>query len=251
MEITLKANQIFPFKQMPEASHNIYLFHHLGGSASSYSKIAALFPSQFQVYFVELNGRGKNINNPFHNDFRDAINSLQEELLKQNNDRPYSFIAHSMGTLIAYELTLTLNSNSYFLPLSIFFSSVISVRNDQNLSTKSNEVILDWLRNFSELPKELESNHEALKFYLDVIRADLRLLESYKPKAELSYSHIPTFLSYGEGDQKYNRPSLEQIKNMVNVQEIKTFPGDHFYLLKDARSYVDWVLKHIPTSIKK
>jgi len=109
-------------KPNPNATMRLFCFPYAGGGASVYRLWQDQLPSQIEVCAIQLPGRENRINEkPFL-----RIQSLAKELtrvIQPYLDRPFSFFGHSMGSLIAYELTQQINQKYARLPQHLMVSA--------------------------------------------------------------------------------------------------------------------------------
>src|SRR5262249_55495669 len=80
---------------------------------------ADFLPPTIQVISVELPGRGPRLREPFFLSLPVLVNEL-EEVIFPLLDKPFVFFGHSMGALIAFELTRVLRRRHGLEPQSLF-----------------------------------------------------------------------------------------------------------------------------------
>src|SRR5262245_32711610 len=103
----------------PRARLRLFCFPSAGGGASAYAPWAELLPAGVELCRVQLPGRESRFVEP-------AAGSLDELLprvhaaLRPFFDVPFSLFGHSMGALLAFELTLRLRAAGERLPASLY-----------------------------------------------------------------------------------------------------------------------------------
>lgn len=89
----------------------LFFLPHAGGSARSYCSWKRYLPKDWNVVPLEPRGRGSCSNE----DFCGTIQECAAELIEKYGDRfeqPYIIFGHSMGTMLATELTKQISEKS-------------------------------------------------------------------------------------------------------------------------------------------
>jgi medium-chain acyl-[acyl-carrier-protein] hydrolase len=153
-------------------------------------------------------------------------------------DDPYCLFGHSLGGTIAFELVRELRRRNKPLPLELYVSSSqpphIS-RDEPPLHELPRE---DFLREvalrYNGVPAELKQHPELLDIFLPILRADLKLLETFRYREEAALQ-IPLTALAGDSDNLMPQDLLERWREQtVQKFNARLFPGAHFYL-KDSR----------------
>jgi medium-chain acyl-[acyl-carrier-protein] hydrolase len=198
----------------------IVLFHHAGGSASSY-QLNDVFPDEIEVCSVQLPGRENRFAEPFLTSVDDVVDELTP-VIEANADLPYVYFGHNMGALIAFCLARRLP------PWHLFVSShraphlpaaepLHDLPEDEFAArlTALNPVLLD---------------PDLRDVYLPILRADLTLCETYdhQPAPALP---CPITAFGGREDELVDAAELHGWGyHTSNIFEVRLFPGEHFYL---------------------
>jgi medium-chain acyl-[acyl-carrier-protein] hydrolase len=110
------------FQQAPankQVDLKMFCFPHAGGSALIFRQWAELLPPTVQVISVELPGRGSRLREPSFLSLPALVNELEEVILPLL-DKPFVFFGHSMGAVIAFELTRALRRRHGLVPQALF-----------------------------------------------------------------------------------------------------------------------------------
>ena len=86
------------------AKKRLFCFPFAGGGATAYRKWAGSLGPHIEVCAIQLPGRESRLLDPALDDV-DALVAALLEHLPSYFDRPYAFYGHSMGALLAFELT--------------------------------------------------------------------------------------------------------------------------------------------------
>ncbi|MEQ1879232.1 MAG: alpha/beta fold hydrolase, partial [Bdellovibrionia bacterium] len=207
----------------------LLLFHHAGGSAAAYHKWHRTLPEWVELVLVELPGRGRRFQEAPLTDFDETVRDLSGQI-QLDVRAPYAFAGHSMGALLAFELAHEV-PDVLGLALSAFLPPVTeNVAARAQLSKLGNEELVKRIAKFAPIPPELARETEFLKMYMEIIRADLALIESYRPKSRAPLE-TPTQIFGGQSDAAVSPDKLEEWRVLTRVEgPVRVFPGDHFYI---------------------
>ena len=102
----------------------LFCVPYAGGSALVYKPWIADFQRQgIELIPLEMKGRGSRITESFYADFEEAKEDLLQMIYQylEESDHPFAFLGHSMGSLLAYELALSVSEKG-FIPSHLFLS---------------------------------------------------------------------------------------------------------------------------------
>lgn len=109
----------------PEAHLRLFCAHHAGGSAQYFDPWPAGLPAEFEVYGVNLPGRGLRRIEPLVHDLATIVTALADEM-EQYLDRPYALFGDSIGALVSYEVIRELQRRGAPLPVRLFASGMVA-----------------------------------------------------------------------------------------------------------------------------
>jgi medium-chain acyl-[acyl-carrier-protein] hydrolase len=87
----------------PQAPLRLFCFPYAGGNTLSYRQWSTHLLN-LEVILIQLPGRERRLSEPPFTDLNTLVETLATEILPYD-DRPFAFFGHSMGGLIAFELT--------------------------------------------------------------------------------------------------------------------------------------------------
>ncbi|MCX5134070.1 alpha/beta fold hydrolase [Streptomyces sp. NBC_00340] len=93
----------------------LFVFHHAGGSHLAYRDWPARFPAGWQVHLPDAPGRGPRDERPALHD-TDALVDHYLHTLGDTLTGPFAFFGHSLGAVVAYELTRRLVDEGHTPP---------------------------------------------------------------------------------------------------------------------------------------
>jgi medium-chain acyl-[acyl-carrier-protein] hydrolase len=223
-----------PFSN-PQAVARLFVFPHAGSGASSYHFLArACKDDPIEVNVIQYPGREMRIREAPCDDMEGMIASLDDDLRDLLAERPFAFLGHSMGALVAYELTRRLVESGGALPQHLFLSGrQAPQRPALNLpvDSMSDAAFLDAVgRRYNALPEELMSNPEILSLLLPSLRADFKLMARHEHRSGAPLDVGLTLIN-GLDDPWVDKDSVEAWQAQTSRPIVQHWlPGGHFYL---------------------
>lgn len=234
-------NSWFCTTSNPCKTSRLFCFPHAGGTAEYFHSWKSLFPDFIEVIPAQLPGRSLRFREKPFDNLTDLVKSLVENMISFL-DRPFVFFGHSMGALIAFELTKHLEKLSYPLPKHLFLSgrSAPSKTKIKTLFHQlPDEKLLNKIQELNGSPKEALFHPELLQLLLPALRADLSICETYKYTQKKPLS-IPLIIFGGKNDPLVEYESLDQWQRETTaITTIKTFPGNHFFLNQHRKTIAE------------
>jgi medium-chain acyl-[acyl-carrier-protein] hydrolase len=218
----------FKPKPNPNATLSLFVFHHAGGSASAYHKWSRHLPEWIELVVVELPGRGRRMNEPAIEDYESVCDEIKNQF-RPFKGRSCALFGHSLGGLLAFEVA------HWVKPVALGVSSMMppieeNADRREPLSHLDDANLVQRLATYAPIPNELLREAQILKFYLDVVRHDLRLLESYRVKRYPQLT-VPTMICGGNEDSGLPSTVLDGWKTLCQLQSpVQIFEGGHFYI---------------------
>jgi medium-chain acyl-[acyl-carrier-protein] hydrolase len=216
----------------PEPRPRLFCFPYAGGSATMYINMVKTLGHLVEVCPVELPGRGARLRETPIDHLPTLVAALSTGL-RPLLDRPFAFFGHSMGALLAFELTRTLRRQGGPLPGQLLVSAH---RGPQLPRTAllghglSDTEMLDNVRGLGGTPPDVLAHPELLEMILPIIRADFELVDTYHYQAEPPLP-CPILAFGGMTDALVSRTQLEGWREQTEARfSLQMFPGGHFYL---------------------
>lgn len=214
-----------------DRSRRLFCFPYAGGGASVYRGWAPKLDDEIEVCAVQLPGRESRVTEPAHRRIEDLLAGLEEAILPLL-DRPFTFFGHSMGALVAFELTRRLRRHDRALPdqllLAAFRAPQLPNPNIR-IHHLPDEVLKTVLRT-EGTPGEVLDNAELMSVLLPTLRADFELCDTYafRPEAPLP---MPMSVFGGRSDVRVGQSDLEEWRSQAGAGfDLHMFPGSHFFL---------------------
>ncbi len=215
----------------PDARLRLFCFPYAGGSATAYWEWPERILKEVEVTLVELPGRGRKIREALHTHMDSLIETLSD-VIQPYLDKPFAFFGHSMGALLAFELSHKLREVNKE-PRKLFLSGreaphVPDPRERFHLLPDAE--LMEKLKKLNGTPKEVLENKELMELMLPIIRADFAMCENYQYKPRPPFS-FPITVFGGERDENVPVSGLQEWKkHTMGAFQLHILPGDHFFI---------------------
>jgi medium-chain acyl-[acyl-carrier-protein] hydrolase len=217
----------------PPPPLRLICFTHAGGSATNFHPWVKALAPDIDVWAIELPGRGSRFGEPLLDNLQQASHLIADALSNDDLlDGPYAFFGHSMGGLIAYEVAQRLGHASN---LKHFFASgcqAPQIKTDQHPMSNFTDVqFLDTvIKRYDGIPQELLEEPKLLKILLPILRADIRMVETYEHKKGIELNCPITVMSGNEDLRATPQLLSGWEQHTQHPFEIIEFDGGHFFL---------------------
>lgn len=235
-----------PLKPRPRATTRLICFAHAGGSVTAYRDWPDLLPGSVEPYGVQLPGRADRFGDPMPADIHEIAGSVLEELLPLL-DRDVVLFGHSMGATVAYEVTRALEARGTG-PVRLFVSGSAAPhepRRRREISSYDDETFLAELTKLGGTELEILSHPTMREIVFPYIRADFRLVESYRhlPGPAL---RTPISVIVGDSDPVVTPLQAKEWQaRTTSGFSLTILPGGHFYLQPQRAAVVAEILRRL------
>jgi surfactin synthase thioesterase subunit len=221
----------------------LFCFPYAGGGAGIFRRWTPL-PPGLELCAVQLPGREDRYVEPACRTVTELLAPLTEAV-RPHLDLPYAFFGHSMGALIAFELTRELRRQGAPLPGHLF----VSARRAPHLPARKRalhalpDAEFDAeLRALDGTPAAVLADRELMALMTPVLRADFAVCETYDPVDEPALD-LPIHAYGGSEDSEATREELDGWRQHTSrFAGVRIFPGNHFYLQDQAPALVGAML---------
>ncbi|PPJ61834.1 thioesterase II family protein [Cuspidothrix issatschenkoi] len=231
------------YQSNPEANLRLFCIPYAGGGASVFRLWAQELPLNVEVCAIDLPGREKRMGEkPISN--LESLTEILVEVFLQHLDKPFAIFGHSMGALIAYELSRKLQQKN-INPVYLFVSGhsapnvpelypPIHLLPDAEFTEKLSKI-------YNAIPDTVLKDKDLMELFLPVLRADMTLVETHI-HSQSEPLDCPIFALGGLEDKEANYDSLvnwhEYTRGSFSVQ---MFPGGHFYLNENRQALLEFL----------
>jgi pyochelin biosynthetic protein PchC len=240
------------FQLQPGAAVRLVCFPHAGGSAGAFRPWDALLPPSVELIAVQYPGREDRFADPLVDDM-DQLTEYIAGALRRLVDRPYLVFGHSMGSAVAYETVQRLRRLGVDEPDWLIVSGrpapgdvtggEVHRRDDGGLCAE-----LDRL---GGTPGDVLADPDLRHAVLRYVRNDYRLIETYRPTQDPPL-RCPVAVLRGADDPEFLAAQAGGWARVTTGQlDVRTFPGDHFYLVPERRSVVATILGKLDPAVTR
>lgn len=226
-------------RSLSDPAARLFLFHHAGGSHLLYRGWAEHFPQDWELCLLEAPGRGRLQTLPLIDDCDQLVDYFHTAIAPLL-DRPFGFFGHSMGSLIAYQLTRRLRLAGGLLPdwlgVSAYGAPRVEAGADGRPHLMSDDELRGWLRNVGGSTPQLLDNDTVWRKFAPVFRNDFKLLDTWAPPRVPEPLPVPLSVFGGRRDRLIDEDHLLSWRPFTtHFRGLERYEGDHFYLMNHRR----------------
>lgn len=225
---------------------NLIFLPYAGGNSYSYNSFRQYLDGKVCMITPELPGRGSQYQQPFITDIYAMADYMFEKSAHLFRE-PFALYGHSMGGVLAYLMARKIKAAGLPAPLHFFCSGcrAPSIARINKYHDLPREAFISKLRELGGSPDEILNNEEAMEFYLPIIRADFKAIETfrYQPGEPLD---VPITVLISHGD-RISTPDAEAWQQETSCPvSILSFTGGHFFILDHTYDVCRIILRRLP-----
>lgn len=229
----------------PLISMRLFCFAYAGGGASVYRSWGELFPPWIELRPVQLPGHENRAAEPLLTNIRAMADHAAAEL-EPYFDIPYALFGHSMGALVAYELTRVNRVRGTRLPAVLMVSGHraphLPLRRQLLYNLRAPE-LRQALLAMNGTPRAVLDDPELFEFFQPVLRADFEACDCYAP-ADDEPVDVPIVAFAGVDDGTEPLADVREWRQHTRASfELRTFPGGHFFIHNQRAAVVDAIVR--------
>jgi medium-chain acyl-[acyl-carrier-protein] hydrolase len=225
----------------------LFCFPYAGGSASVFRTWSSELPAEIEVLPIQLPGRETRLREAPFTHISQLLPKLTE-VLRPYMTMPFAFFGHSLGALIAFELTRHLRREGEPGPVHLFMSGHRAPQRpnpDPPIHELPDAEFMEEVRQFNGTPEELLGNAEMMRLVLPFLRADFTIYETYVYTPEEPLDCSISALG-GLGDVEVSREDSAAWRELTRgTFSLRMFPGNHFFLNSARRQVVQAVAQDL------
>ncbi|WP_086558589.1 thioesterase II family protein [Streptomyces africanus] len=209
----------------------LFCFPYAGGGGSVFRTWSEGLPAGVELWAAQLPGRESRVTEPALRQLDPLVESLYEAVLPRL-DLPYAFFGHSMGALVAFELTRRLRRAGAPQPSRLLLAAFRAPQLPNpniRIHHMPDEVLRTVLRK-EGTPPEVLDNGELMRALLPMLRADFELCDTYRYRDEPPLP-MPVSVFGGDQDVRVSRSDLDMWRSQAGGKfRLVMLPGSHFFL---------------------
>jgi surfactin synthase thioesterase subunit len=198
-----------------------------------YHSIIAELPDTWDLILVDLPGRGSRFTEPPLRELP-ALVELVMNALDPWLDMPVALFGHSLGAILAAEVGRACERRGASVVWIGISGRVAPSLQGQTrrLSDLSNDELLAEVLPLGGTPVRVVEHPELRAHFMRVVRADIAVLESYRPEPQRAALRCPVTAFAGATDA-WAPPTTMRLwaRETSNAFQLLTFEGGHFYFL--------------------
>lgn len=215
-----------------QAKFRLFCFPYAGANAFNFRSWAKYLPKDIEFCIIQLPGRANRSKEPLLKDIRSLVQTLAPALVS-HLDLPFAFFGHSMGALMAFELTRQLRRLQAPLPIHLFISGRRAPQMPSfqpHVHSLPTPLFLEKIRRYSGTPEVILQNQELMDLLLPVLRADLQINETYTYKNDFLLD-CPISAFGGLQDPEVSVEEMTAWSHLTsNTFNLRMYDGHHFFI---------------------
>jgi medium-chain acyl-[acyl-carrier-protein] hydrolase len=210
----------------------LFCFPFAGGSAAAFLPWQGSLGPRVQLRVALLPGRGNRL---FETPLRD-LDELVAQLARSVADladRPFAVFGHSLGALVAFEVTRALRRQGSPGPSSLWVAGAEAPQTRlvrRRLHELADDELVEALREYNGTPPELLEDRDMMRLLMPGLRADFALDEcyAYRPEPPLD---LPIHVLLGDHDPHVD-PERAAGWALESTRPLRRhdYDGDHFFV---------------------
>ncbi|MFG2421481.1 thioesterase II family protein [Streptomyces sp. NPDC048448] len=216
----------------PPASVRLFCFPFAGGSASYFRPLAALLGSGIEVLAIQYPGRQDRRGEVVVDDIQRLADQVCDAVSPWL-DQPFAFFGHSMGSVVAFEVTRRLAVRHGPQPLALFASGrrAPSVHRSELTRRKNDAGRVAELRSLAGTEAAVLDDGELVQMFLPAVRGDYRAIETYRGPSANAVLDVPITVMVGDQDPRVTVAEAAAWRDHTTGDfTLQIFPGGHFCL---------------------
>lgn len=213
---------------------NLFCVPFAGGSADAiYGKWSSKLDSSIRIRPLEMAGHGRRMQEPFHPNIAAAVEDMISTMIP-SFDKPYAIYAHSMGTLIAYEIVKYIHSKGLREPEILFLSGRHPphyFKTKDHIHTYSDEEFIHYIEKIGGTQPEVLRTKELMDIFLPILRSDYFITDNYTFQEPIYRTNAEIVYLYSDNDFLIKKSCTEEWSYYTNNGfELYEFEGGHFFI---------------------
>jgi len=210
----------------------LFCFPYAGGAASVFNAWRPLMPPFISLRPFELAGRGKRVMERLSRSMDELTDDVLDGIGDELAAGPYALFGHSMGSTIAYALTLKIRDQQLPPPAHVFLSGRGAPhvpRTGKLFHALPDDEFKQNILRLGGVAEGLFDYPEMVRIFLPILRNDLRLSETYTVSGQAALREDITVL-FGK-DEDW---TPEQMTGWTHLTDrpcrMHFFNGGHFFI---------------------
>ncbi|WP_225882152.1 thioesterase II family protein [Streptomyces aureocirculatus] len=231
----------------------LFVLHHAGGSHLTFRHWPRLLPRHWQVRLLDAPGHGRLLDMAPMDDAGRLAGFLLERT-EPERQGPFAFFGHSMGAVLAYEMTRRLTARGGALPLWLGLSARGAPARAAGTPLKRSPVgdaeLRAHLKALGGTPAEVFDSPQMWARLAPLVRTDLHLVDSYTTGPAASRLPVAVSAYGGRADATVAPARLAAWQDLTHrFMGVRLFEGGHFYFQNDPAALLTRVVQDVSAAL--
>jgi surfactin synthase thioesterase subunit len=228
---------------MPTKRIQLFLLPYAGGSSASFRRLTDRLDGRIEAITVEYSGRGTRSREPLAGSFLEMLADAGEYcLVCRDSGLPYAIMGYSMGSIIAYELTVQrkLPGEQKHLFLAAEVSPKDRALELQKVKNPTDEHILERARRLGGFDERMLQNERFAQVFIRPMLSDYRNFFSYRFSGCDERCGVDATVLYSDSDTAFaDVQKWDEL--MEGTPDYYAFSGGHFFINQHYEELADIV----------
>ncbi|MGW0838148.1 thioesterase II family protein [Streptomyces prunicolor] len=165
-------------QRMANPEVRVFCFPHAGAGAAAFAPWARRLLPGAELCAVRYPGRENRIDEAPFQDLQLLVDAL-EQAVTPLADRPFLFVGHCSGSIVALELARRLGERQGRLPAALFVSSIAGPvrRSSESIHLLPREAFFERVAHYGGIDESVLGDPEIMDLFEPTLRADFRVVE--------------------------------------------------------------------------
>ena len=228
----------------PRAQRRLFCFPFAGGSAAVFAGWGEKLKPEIEVWAAQPRGRGMRFSERPHQSVPEMVEDFLQAL-RTHLDLPFAFYGHSLGGLLALELTQQLTVEGLPLPGHLFIGASappVAGLIHPRISHLSDEGFVTAVQDrYSGIPESVLKEPELMEIFLPALKADFSAYETFD-RERVMQVHCPITALAGSDDAVIVPDLMQEWRQHTKASfDLRIVPGDHFFLSTSSETVLSTV----------
>ncbi|KRV49622.1 hypothetical protein AQ490_20105 [Wenjunlia vitaminophila] len=229
----------------PDATVRVYCLPFAGGAADAYQPWADHLPDWVRLRAVQLPGRGGRAGEPAAASVAEVVSGVADAIAGEDDGLPFGLFGHSMGALLAFELTRELHRRGGAQPVLLGVSGwpapdtgLPHVPFTGRLAPLTQEQFVQVMGGMGAISPQVLADPALLDQVIPPMQADFAVIEAYEYRAGDRVT-VPVSVFSGTGDPLTPMEKLHGwAAQTTGAVRVRRYEGDHFFLFDHTAAMV-------------
>lgn len=232
----------------PDAKIRLFCLPYAGASASIYNKWQNEFGKLIEVQPIQLPGRENRYEEKYDTNVKDLVQNISVGI-EQFLDKPFAIFGHSMGAILAYELSCEIYKR-YAKKLTALFVSACRCPEQMSdykpiIHNLPDDEFFKAVQGYNGIHPEFLQSKEFIQYFIPILRNDFKTVETYTYEKK-SQLECPIIAYCGINDSNILTDQVIKWQDYTSDKfSYKIFEGDHFFINKFTKDICQDIEKNL------